>query len=849
MFFKLFKKNKKPSKVYTEDLYNIQNNVIISKVDNIFLSFTESFNSSIKLPFYFTLLNLISSIIIFNVSVIGYMYIINFSKPINSTFCYENKSSAFYICNQQEYCRLIRKCKINNIYYYKPNFNYNINQFKQNFLAEYDHNNLFNLKQSRYDSIKFKNKLMLKDLIEVNMSFRQIFLTLQTIYSNNNIQTKNKINNNFEYINLIFIDYGENFNILVYFGMVCFHTQIFAKLVVFSILGILIGSILFGYLTDLLGRHKVLVISTTLCFICLLMQILITININYFATNSLTGIYYASENNKAYNTLDTIFKIDIKKLLNNNIIDSSIKNLFLQNYNILIKTSYYKKNLAEYFIKHQFLFFLTYMILISSIIGQNIANTCIVLENSLNSNLIYNNLIMSISKIVSLLIAIIITYFINNFLNQLIFIASLNFFLLIIIINWSIESFRYNYEFLDYVENTHNLCKIFNNNNKFYNHFKKSFYIDYNETKIIHNLNKKDNNKNTNKYIVFNKLNYEMSLMLKYYKYNIFISNVYKIIINYEIMLLGYKEFFSNIELSYYMDSRFYKNKNNSKYIISNKNFLINYHNDFNNNIFNEQVNNKLINNKKHNQETLKGPVITKKDLAIYPIILIHLCLNNKNIKKNILGLVILTITSIYNIISIIITLNNNFINKKEDLYVLIFFNYRIYLCLFGILIVIFNYWLVNFYSLKQLYFYSQLLNIIICLIYFITRKNKALETYDNDIYFFNSIELIMENNYNKILVLYIFLLAFSLAIYHNIILFYVNYSHTLYRGSSFGIFYFIYYTMLISAKILVENYDIHTSYVIIIFSIVGLINVFYMKNNSLIIKDNRKFKTYITKL
>lgn len=326
-------KNSASSNVSEEVLE--EEKLIISEIDAVYMSFESE-------PVYFAKLRIITMLIMSIISFCMYQNIFIYGSPKNNTYCFDLHSSEFKICDYRKSCFNILSNQINKIIYLEKTFN-----------------------NTEISNINIKT-----ELLNVNKVFKQFFLkeNLMFLQSNMHLFDKFKMINE-DYSAIIQLVHKENNKIVNYFGILCEFNSMYYFFLIFFVIGLTIGAFFYGYLTDYLGRKKVLLISLFTALIGYTLKFIFCIIISQSSTST-------ADIPNNLTSFETLYKIDIN----------------YEKMKSLINSEYYTKyDVYTNFMKYKFLFFANLILTISGIIGASITTFCIAIECSISNIVVFKN--------------------------------------------------------------------------------------------------------------------------------------------------------------------------------------------------------------------------------------------------------------------------------------------------------------------------------------------------------------------------------------------------------------------------------------------------------------------------
>ena len=722
--------------------------LMIAKIDNIFMIFEKNE------PAYFGRLKLITCLVILSVTNGFLGMIISMTKPKNNTYCFDFFSSEFKICNSARTCTNRKRNDINKILYIDEKFN-------DQTIANID---------------------VKKEIIEINRYFSHFFFKENYLYLRNNQNYVNqfyKINE--DYTAMIQITYKENFNIVSYFGLLCEYSTIFTYFLVFSTIGIVIGSFVLPYLGDLFGRKFLLLFSLCFNFLGSLGYFLFFM----FTTIGMNSIEYSDLNHEIFKeNTDTIYKIDLE---------------YRQLYFAINQLHQEKVDLGNIFIKQIFLFNINHLFNGISMIGSSVAITSLIIENATSNMRIFSNyLYLFYGLYLGFGMAFLSITFINSpqyiYLIQLI-ISLLTFLICLFFVK---ESPKFLFEHKRYKDIT-----------KFF------------ESIMDRKIKKRKEPKNEKEALK------QKEEIEEYEKQIEKLDKIYTLTSNAKVKKeLSRKSI--NIENDDDRKNRFgdFKYQSNDKkgcsYFIS-KTTLLDYC------TIRETVRESLSN--------IYGRVEIDLDFIIqHPLILMFLTFNNPRLANKFLVLYSLIIcTLIIYFVLVGMMLNSILFSRHQSYENFAYNSYNIYI---GILCYIstqiFNFFF-KYFGVKII--------LVICyfFIFFLSLIFSAIGDgtdffFNRNIYYYNQTELIYSRNFKNYVNLYFFMIFFTSGAFHCLLLHFTKYTYTINRCTAYGIFYFMFGLIILFTQTINYFFNDTIPYLIIC-SMVGFVNCLFFNPD-----DNKSY-------
>eukprot|EP00340_Litonotus_pictus_P007212 CAMPEP_0170524208 /NCGR_PEP_ID=MMETSP0209-20121228/9620_1 /TAXON_ID=665100 ORGANISM="Litonotus pictus, Strain P1" /NCGR_SAMPLE_ID=MMETSP0209 /ASSEMBLY_ACC=CAM_ASM_000301 /LENGTH=752 /DNA_ID=CAMNT_0010812737 /DNA_START=35 /DNA_END=2293 /DNA_ORIENTATION=- len=304
-------------------------------------------------PKYFSILKTTVLLISMLTGIILNQFFYILMVPKNNSYCFDIYSSEFKVCNDVQICSFSdNKSSINKILYI----------------------------DERFGDTMIADKDIKTEILNINKTFKIFFFKENMMFLDKNFNLFNKFDQiEDKYFAIIHITYKENYNIANYYGLLCQYGVVFTYIIIYSLIGTLIAGLLFGFLADTYGRKLVLVLSLIILFLgtlgLFLFGVIVKQSVPDYGEINDTGRYlpHYYTDMIAYNTL---YKIDLE-----------YDRLFGE-LNALYREQY---EVNRTFMKYQFLFYLNHLFVFCGLTGTSMSSHLISLENSINTNEIYNN--------------------------------------------------------------------------------------------------------------------------------------------------------------------------------------------------------------------------------------------------------------------------------------------------------------------------------------------------------------------------------------------------------------------------------------------------------------------------
>ena len=398
---------------------------------------------------YFFNLVLICFLMLFLNGCYVWIIFIIFSKPKNKYYCFDADSREFKICKSNDFCPI---SGVRNIIYSNNIYHSNIN-----------------------NEIKI-----------INNRYIDFYLKEATIFStlNKKISRKNPTMNKFGVS--IISTYKENYLFENTFRTRC--DNYLLNIVLAIGLGTIIGNIIFGYIGDIFGRKKVIIITHFIEIIGSLIVIFMT----YSAVNR--GMKISEEEFHPFNNTK-IFNFDYNKddyyhiqnyirYFNLKYYEASNMNkIYKDNFNTFTQEILESKYINDYFMKLRFLFVFGIFLIFSSNSAVKSTILAFLLENalteySINLYFLYYNFTYPLSLFFTLFLITTL----DKFHSFMLIVCVLQFILIILFTIFFYESQRFNFEYAYYTRITDFAVYILGEEN-----LKKKYSEDFrmNEKSII----------------------------------------------------------------------------------------------------------------------------------------------------------------------------------------------------------------------------------------------------------------------------------------------------------------------------------------------------------------------------
>ena len=370
---------------------------------------------------YFFNLVLICFLMIFLNGCYIWIVFIIFSRPKNKFYCFDSDSREFKICGLYDFCPING---VRDIIYSDSIYDININN-------------------------EIKN---------INDKYIDFYVKQATVYSfmNKKISRKNPTMHKFGVT--IISTYKENYLLKNTFKTGCENYMLNVVLAIGF--GTIIGNIIFGYVGDIFGRKKVIIIAHFIEIIGSLIIIFTT----YSAVNrgkKITDEEFKPFNNKKifnfdytkddyYHIQNFIRYFNLKYFENSN-----MNKIYKENFNTFIQEILESKYINDYFMKYRFLFVFGFFLIFSSNSTIKSSILAFILENalteySMNLYFLYFNFTFPLS----LFFTIIMITSLDSFHFFMLILCILQFLLIIIYSIFFYESQRFNFEYAYYTRIT-----------------------------------------------------------------------------------------------------------------------------------------------------------------------------------------------------------------------------------------------------------------------------------------------------------------------------------------------------------------------------------------------------------
>lgn len=480
----------------------------IPNMENIYLNIHNStyFNNIVYFLFFFNL---------FSLSIVS-IFLISTSKINNNAYCFNQRSNNFEICD------IVKRADDIEMKYAK----------------------ILVLNKYKDASLYYSNDL--DELSAVQKKFQDYFyydiLTIKSI--NNEGENYSKTALQFPFNTFIVIDKGEAYNIWIMFkDFYNYHTtQI--KMCVSCLIGLIFGSIIFGYLSDLFGRKRILELIMLCqflgCFCIFLFSSAVVISGHGSRNVKLPSYFERAPDLKeifAKQTLTTPFFFEMNQSMNKVYLDNFIE----INQNI-IGNKIISKNFTKYKV-----FFFYFIFLCSTGIssGFNISLS-LMFEECVHERDIFNNyFVLFLSVLLSHPLGYFMLHFTNSFYFTFLILSLAMIFCFIFSILFLYESPRYHFEYCEYDKLTYILMKTCDKKNI------KGLFREVHSESVEDEVEKMEKNY----YDVITKEDFTFSSHLKYTKNE---DDEEELVISRINFFFSFYGFFGLI----FKDKNFYKNFN-----------------------------------------------------------------------------------------------------------------------------------------------------------------------------------------------------------------------------------------------------------------------------------------------
>ena len=344
-----------------------------------------------------------------------------FSRPKNKYYCFDSDSREFKLCDLNDFCPI---SGVRDIIYSDSIYDININN-------------------------EIKN---------INDKYIDFYVKEATVYSsmNKKISKKNPTMNKFGVS--IISTYKENYLLKNTFRTRC---ENYLLNVVLAIgFGTIIGNIIFGYIGDIFGRKKVIIIAHFIEIIGSLIIIFTTYSAVYRGKINNEEEFKPFNNTKIFDfdyTKDDYYHIQnfIKYFNLKYFENSNINKIYKENFNNFIKEILESKYINDHFLKLRFLFIFGFFLIFSSNSTIKSSILAFLLENALTEysmNLYF--LYFNFSFPLSLFFSIFLITSLNEFHSFMLVVCIIQFLLLVIFMIFFYESQRFNFEYAYYTRIT-----------------------------------------------------------------------------------------------------------------------------------------------------------------------------------------------------------------------------------------------------------------------------------------------------------------------------------------------------------------------------------------------------------
>ena len=389
-------------------------------MENIYLNIKESSYFS-RIVYFLFCFNMIS------LTILSVFFII-LSKPKNNSYCFNQHSNSFEICD------LVQKC------------------------LEIDNEISQVLYIDEYNGTKLYNANELEELYQIQRLFNKYFYfdLLLTKTLNNEKVNYAKKSLIFPYNVVITITHNDNTNLRAFFKLKCNYFASELQIGLFITLALAFGNILYGFFADLFGRKRILELIMFTEFIgCLLLSVFTILILISGRSDINLPIPPFLEKTIKLNQYEHMIQLPSFFSLGNDI-DKEYLNNFIQINQILLDSSVISNN----FLKFKFIFcFLAFLCFTGVGSGFNISIS-LMFEECIHEKDIYNNyFIFFLSVILSYPFAYFLLYLSNSLWFTFIFISALMFIIFIFSVVFLYESPRYHFEYCQYDKMTYILMR------------------------------------------------------------------------------------------------------------------------------------------------------------------------------------------------------------------------------------------------------------------------------------------------------------------------------------------------------------------------------------------------------
>jgi len=432
--------------------FNRTNNNLITEASHVETAFTEvsektkkedklnTIRKRVCCDYFFNLVLICFLMIFLNGCYIWIVFII-FSKPKNNYYCFDNDSREFKLCNLDDFCPIsgIR------------NFIYSDNIYDP--------------------SIK-------NEIKNLNDKYIDFYVKESFVFSSMNKKISRKKSTMSKFGVTIVSTYKENYLIKNTFRTQCEH---YLLNIVLSIgLGSIAGNFIFGYIGDIFGRKKVIIIAHFLEIIGALIIIFTTYACINVGKNNTEEEFKPFNNTKMFNfdyTKDDYYHIqNFIRYFNLKYFESSnINKIYKENFNLFTKEILESKYINNHFMTFRFLFvfgffmvFSSNSILKSTILAYLLENA--LTEYSMNLYYLYYNFTFPLSLFFSLFMI----FNLDSFHVFMLILCICQFVLIIIFTIFFYESQRFNFEYAYYTRITEFAVYILGEN-KLKNNYSEDF--------------------------------------------------------------------------------------------------------------------------------------------------------------------------------------------------------------------------------------------------------------------------------------------------------------------------------------------------------------------------------------
>lgn len=255
-----------------------------------------------------------------------------------------------------------------------------------------------------------------------------------------------------------------------------------------------------------------------------------------------------------------------------------------------------------------------------------------------------------------------------------------------------------------------------------------------------------------------------------------------------------------------------------------------------------------LFLSKMFSKENYRKENINIREFIRYPYMYLYISLYNRLILKKRTIIYVILISNLLTWFLSIGMLNSTLFSNQKTLNLIEnYSNILIYYNLF-ILILLYFFTKIFFFVYE---FLGERIVLIICNIFillfgiiFFFIQDPIRFGFNRNQKYYNSKELLYENKNMSLILIITFLLIFNAGAFFLILIQYSKMTYTISRCSSFGIYFFIYFTTMLISKLMIDKYDNYSMVFQTVFSILSLINSFISDSEEgSIVKDYRQIK------